>query len=228
MSQPLLLLHGALGSASLMKPLARELDSRFAVHTLDFSGHGGRPLEEEFSISLFARDVLAYMDANGLEKAAVFGFSMGGYVALHLAVQHPERISKVCTLGTKFSWSPEIAAQEVRFLDAEKIKEKVPPFARALAQQHGPQNWEQLVEHTRRLLLGLGQAPPLTVKKLAEVQVPVVIGRGAQDEMVGPEESRLAAESIPGGRLKELPDTPHPIEKADPRVLAAFLQKELA
>lgn len=228
MPQPLLLLHGALGSASLMKPLARELNSSFAVHILDFSGHGGRPLKNEFSIPLFARDVLAYMNENGLEKAAVFGFSMGGYVALYLALQHPERISKVCTLGTKFKWSPEIAAQEVRFLDAGKIREKVPQFAEALERQHQPQDWEQVVEQTRRLLLGLGEAPPVTAKELSGLKVPVVIGRGEQDAMVGLEESRQAAESIPNGRLKVLPNTPHSIEKVDSKVLAAFLDEELA
>lgn len=109
-----------------MHPLAEELKKEFTVHTLNFSGHGGKSTTDAFSIPLFAQEVLRYLDEQQLSSVAIFGFSMGGYVALYLASQHPERISYVFSLGTKFSWTPEISVREVRMLDVAGIKEKVP------------------------------------------------------------------------------------------------------
>ncbi len=64
----LLLLHGAIGAAQL-NPLATELQKDYTIHTLDFSGHGSKPFPEgPYSISLFAKDVLQYMDDHRLEK----------------------------------------------------------------------------------------------------------------------------------------------------------------
>ena len=228
MSQPLLLLHGALGSADLMRPLAQELENQGCrIHALNFSGHGGRAGKEAFTVPLFAQDVIAYRDEQQLSRVALFGFSMGGYVALYLASKHPERISQVFTLGTKFTWSPGIAAAEIRFLDPVKIKQKVPHYAEALARLHQPQDWEEVVRQTRQLLLGLGENPPLTREVLAQLAQPVVVGWGALDTMVSREESSEAAAHLPNGRFKVFPATPHPIEKVDTRMLATFLEEEL-
>lgn len=227
MAQPLLLLHGALGSAELMHPLAEELKEEFSVHTLNFPGHGGKGATEAFSIPLFAREVLRYLDEQQLSSVALFGFSMGGYVALYLASQHPERVSQVVTLGTKFSWTPEIAAHEVRTLEVDKIKEKVPQFADMLAKRHQPLPWEQMVKMTRELLLDLGEHPPLNKERLKKLSQPVVIALGEYDTMVSLEESREAAANIEKGALKILPATPHPIEKVDAPMLATFLREEL-
>ncbi len=228
MTQQLILLHGALGAAELMRPLAQQLEGSCEVHALNFSGHGGKPFQGEFSIPHFAREVLQYMDEHELKHPAIFGFSMGGYVALYLASQHPERVSKVVTLSTKFNWSPEIAAREARLLDADKIKEKVPQFADALQKRHQPQAWEEVVQRTRQLLLGLGEQPVLKQETLLQIAQPVIVGWGALDNMVSLEESREAAAHFPQGRLKVFGDTPHPIEKVDSRMLAAFLQEQFA
>lgn len=86
---------------------------------------------------------------------------MGGYVALWLAHQHPERVRKIVTLGTKFDWSPESARLEVKKLDAEKILEKVPAFALILETRHAPNDWKQLLSRTSTMMLALGSDPLL-------------------------------------------------------------------
>jgi pimeloyl-ACP methyl ester carboxylesterase len=88
--QPLLLLHGAIGASAQLKPLADHLGRAFKVYTPDFSGHGGRAgTDAPFTMALFAADVLQYMALAGLEKAAIFGYSMGGYVGMYLAKHLP-------------------------------------------------------------------------------------------------------------------------------------------
>nr|MCU0399335.1 alpha/beta hydrolase [Cyclobacteriaceae bacterium] len=135
--KPLLLLHGALGSKSQLEPLRQKLEqNRRIVFTLNFSGHSGEPFQIDFGIAAFADDVIRFMNKQLLSQVDVFGYSMGGYVAVWLAHKFPERIGKIYTLGTKFDWSPESAQKEVRKLDPIKIQEKIPAFARILEHRH--------------------------------------------------------------------------------------------
>src|ERR1700754_572786 len=100
--QHLILLHGAIGSKEQLEPFADALKKDFIVHLIDFSGHGMRPISnEKFSLSLFANDVLEYIHDNNIEHANIFGYSMGGYVAMYLAKHHPEKITRIITLATK-------------------------------------------------------------------------------------------------------------------------------
>src|SRR5687768_6245802 len=104
----LLLLHGAIGSSEQLKPLADNLSKDFHVHLFDFPGHGGKPLPAGFSIQFFAESVVEYLNKNNLLKVSVFGYSMGGYVAMYLAKHYPLLIDHVITLATKFEWNEAI------------------------------------------------------------------------------------------------------------------------
>ncbi len=113
----ILLLHGAIGAKDQMLPLAEDLKDKYKVHLLNFSGHGGNNFSGSFSIGKFAEEVLKYLEENYLEKVTIFGYSMGGYVALYLAFKYPERVESVFTLATKMLWTPDIAVKESRMLD---------------------------------------------------------------------------------------------------------------
>ena len=167
---PVLLLHGALGSSSQLEPLKQKLEARGKeVFMLNFSGHSGVPSRGSFGIEIFADDVLTFIDKQNLNRVDIFGYSMGGYVAVWLALKHPERVGKIITLGTKFDWSPESAEQEVRKLNAEKIQEKVPAFARILEHRHAPNDWKELLSKTRDMMLSLGNQPLLTEENLKTI-----------------------------------------------------------
>src|SRR5688572_10854421 len=152
----ILLLHGALGAKSQLEPLKHLLQSTFDVHTLNFEGHGDRPSEKDYSMDLFAQNLKDYLDQHNLKNVLVFGYSMGGYVALRLAQKHPAYFEKIITLGTKFNWTPETAAKEVKMLDADKIQEKVPAFAHALSKLHSATDWRLVLKKTAAMMLDLG------------------------------------------------------------------------
>jgi pimeloyl-ACP methyl ester carboxylesterase len=123
----MLLLHGALGAKSQFEPLLSLLPAPVPVHSFNLAGHGGEPFPQgAFSIEDFAQQLLEWLDAQGLPTVRVFGYSMGGYVALEAARQHPARFSKIFTLATKFDWTPETARQETAKLNPEVIAQKVP------------------------------------------------------------------------------------------------------
>jgi pimeloyl-ACP methyl ester carboxylesterase len=213
--QHLLLLHGAIGAKDQLQPLAEQLKDNFIVHTLNFSGHGGTAIPEKFSIETFAGDVLNYLEANHIQQANIFGYSMGGYVALYLATHHPEKTGKVFTLGTKFLWSPEIAAKELKMLDAAKIAEKIPAFAKALEKRHAPGDWKTVLKKTAEMMQDLGNNNTLQASDYDSIDKKVLIGIGDKDTMVTIEETIDVFRKLKNANLLVLPDTQHPLEKVD-------------
>lgn len=215
MKANLLLLHGAIGAKDQLQPLAAQLGEHYTVHTLNFSGHGGEAMRERFSIPAFAEDVMTYMQEKGIEKANIFGYSMGGYVALYLAKTQPGKVNKIFTLATKFLWSPEIAQREIKMLDAEKIAAKLPAFAQALEKRHAPNDWKTVLERTATMMIEMGARNPLQLADYVNISHPVMISIGDKDTMVTLEETIDVYRQLPDANLLVLPETQHPIEKVN-------------
>lgn len=217
---PLILLHGALGSAALYESL-RELTDR-DTHAINFSGHGHEPFNDKgFNIHVFADEVIAYMDAHGIDKADLFGFSMGGYVGYHVCKTYPDRVGAMTTLGTKIDWTPESAGREVRFLDPLKISEKVPAFAKVLLDRHGA-GWSDLCTRMGALLIELGDGARLQQEDFQSINTPVTIVRGSEDEMVTEGECSWAAQQLQSASFIMLEGEPHLIEKCTPAAVAGL------
>lgn len=218
MSKPqLLLLHGALGSKNQFKNVTAILSEKFEVLTFSFIGHGGEIIpEDKFSIQLFSDQLIQFLDNNNIQKINVFGYSMGGYVALLAAKQNPNRFNKIFTFATKFAWTKESAAKEVKLLNPEILVDKVPKFAAFLEKQHAPQNWKQVMLKTAEMMLNLGAKPELPVEELTSIDIPVRVGVGDQDNMVSKEETINAFQQLSNGELLILPSTQHPWEKINP------------
>jgi len=211
----LILLHGALGDAGQLVPLATRLGDARRVAVLELEGHGATPLRQRpLSIELFAADVIAQMDRRDIARADFFGYSMGGYVALYLAATAPDRVARIATLATKLAWTPEIATREAMMLDAATIRAKVPKFAAALEARHTGAGWETLLASTAELLHDLGARPRLTDGVLASIAHPIRIGVGDRDATVTIEECAAAVRQLRGGELEVHPRTSHPFEKA--------------
>ena len=219
----LLLLHAALGARSQFDALAGELGERFTIHSLDFEGHGeAGPSDRPFRIEAFAENVVAYLDRNALATVDIFGYSMGGYVALHLAAVMPERVGRIFTLGTKLRWDPETSAREVRMLDPETIARKVPRFAEQLERRHaGAGGWRLVLEKTAEMMIALGDSSPLTDERFGSIAHRVRIGVGDRDATVGVEESAGVYRLLANGELMVFPRTPHPIERAPIELIAS-------
>lgn len=218
--QHILLLHGAIGAKDQLTPLAEKLSNSFTVHTLSFSGHGGEALPDTFSMEVFANDVLRYLEQNNIPKISVFGYSMGGYVALYLAKHHPGKVEKIFTLATKFLWTPEIAAKETKMLDAEKIAEKIPVFAQALEKRHAPNDWKTVLQKTAAMMISLGANNPLQLNDYENIGHRVLIGIGDKDTMVTLEETIDVYRKLKNANFIVLPQTQHPIEKVNVERLA--------
>ncbi|WP_207495122.1 alpha/beta fold hydrolase [Aridibaculum aurantiacum] len=226
--KPLLLLHGAIGSQEQLAPLKHILSSHYIVHSIDFSGHGGKPFANDFSIEQFAQEVKDWLREQKLKKITLFGYSMGGYVALYLAKHYPSLVEGVATLGTKLHWDEMVAGKETAMLNPVKMQQKVPAFADQLKNRHHPNDWQELVNKTSEMLHDMGANPPLHLFDFKEIKCPVLLVLGDRDQMVSLVETATVYKQLPNGQLAILPATPHAIEQVDLDLLSAIFLKHLA
>lgn len=221
----LLLLHGALGSKDQFAKLEAALSDTYKIHTLNFSGHGRRASHHHaYTIQNFAHEVLDWMNESYIQQIDIFGYSMGGYVALWLARFYPERVGRIFTLGTKLRWSSEIAEQEIKMLNPEKIVQKVPAFAQALAEMHGEHEWQSVMSKTALLMKDLGHTH-LVDQDFIKLEHAIRLGIGANDNMVSVDETDYTSRLLKNGELKIYEGVPHPIEKVPMELLESEIME---
>lgn len=223
----ILLLHGAAGSRENMQSLERSLSPDFAVESINFYGHGGTPYHSEFSIELFAKQVLDWMQSAALDFVTIIGYSLGGYVGLYLAKNYPDKVEKLVTLGTKLYWDVSVADKEIAKLDPETIEAKVPAFAQALEKLHSPVNWKTVLRQTASMLKDLGKFSPMRLTDFRSIQIPVLLIVGDRDRLVTMVETSTAFRELPKGQLAVMPSTPHAIEQTDVVLAASLIKKFL-
>ena len=103
--EPLLLLHGGLGSFDMFAPILPALTATRQVIGVDLHGHGRTPLGERANISLvdIGDDLAALLDHLGYSQVDVLGYSFGGGAAFRLAVQHPEKVRRLVIASAGFA-----------------------------------------------------------------------------------------------------------------------------
>jgi pimeloyl-ACP methyl ester carboxylesterase len=209
----LLLLHGAIGAKDQLAPLAGSLQDSYEIYTLNFPGHGGEPAPSVFSIEVFADHVLRWLEENRISTIDVFGYSMGGYVALYLAKHHPQKIGRLFTLATKFSWDQATSQKEITMLDPTRIEEKLPAFAKALEERHQPNDWKHVLAATAQMMIDLGKKNTLSLEDYTPIASSALICIGDRDKMVTLEETIAVYRQLKNGQMLILPNTPHPLEQ---------------
>lgn len=222
-SYPLLLLHGALGSQDQFDEITDVISGDRDIYRLNFEGHGqAGPTDSPFRIEYFVENVLGFLDEHGLEAVNIFGYSMGGYIALVLAKEYPKLVNRVATLGTILQWDEEIARRECRYLDPEKIIEKVPHFAEQLNNRH-PSGWQRVVDRTREMLQHLGSHPVIREQDWKELHQPIRLHVGDGDNTAGLNHTIEVYRKIDHAELCVLPGSGHPMAEVNHNILKASI-----
>lgn len=92
---PLIILHGLLGSSDNWFSLAKTFAEHFTVYLVDQRNHGQSPHSDEFNYKLLTEDLNDFFSQQGIEKAHIIGHSMGGKTAMNFAVKYPEKVVKL-------------------------------------------------------------------------------------------------------------------------------------
>lgn len=89
---PIILIHGLFGDLDNLKSISRSLTDSYTVVNLDVRNHGQSPHCEEMSYAAMAEDVIAIADEQGFDKFHLLGHSMGGKIAMEIALRYPSRV----------------------------------------------------------------------------------------------------------------------------------------
>ncbi len=91
----LIVLHGLFGSSQNWATQCRALATDYSVHALDLRNHGQSPHCEPMNYSVMAEDIVRYIDEQHLQNVSILGHSMGGKVAIEVAIKYPHLLDKV-------------------------------------------------------------------------------------------------------------------------------------
>ncbi len=219
---PLVLLHG-LGESGkthwVMTGWVDALKDRNRVIVVDQRGHGrsGKPRQRvAYSLDLMARDVVAVLDSLQVDRAVVFGYSMGAMVAMELLINHPGRVSAAILGGMGASF-PRRGDWRRGCRDEER--EPPPPLRRRRPGSRLPallerfRHFDPLAQQAIRRTLFRGG--PVDRSRLGEIRAPVLIVCGTRDALC-PGTRELAAK-LPAAERVVLSGRGHLTAVADPR-----------
>jgi pimeloyl-ACP methyl ester carboxylesterase len=228
-NKSILFLHGFLGSSQDLVELMGLCQQRgLQTYSFNFSGHGKNAAEPtEFRIDLFARDLEAYIKSHNLKNLIVFGYSMGGYVALyHKAHYEDSPLSMIFTYGTKFNWSSTVVNKELPMMDPEYLLEKFPHLAQSLESKHG-ERWKQLLRSSAHLMQNLERLDGLTREDLSGINIPVTLILGDQDRVVTTEETHLTGSWISRSQFKTISYSKHELERTNLREIVDIIAENI-
>ena len=218
--EPLLLIPGLGAGRTVFNPIAGDLARHHQVITYDPRGIGESEGGGTLTLAAMALDAVAVLDAAGVEAAAVFGASMGGLIAQHMVVDHPDRVAYLILAATApggdSGVDPE-PADQAKLLgkgartpeDAYRIACTVlysQQFQRAHPEFIEAQIRERALHPVRPRVFSAQFAamwqPDDSFERLAAVTAPTLVMHGTEDVVTPFENARILARQIPGARLR--------------------------
>jgi pimeloyl-ACP methyl ester carboxylesterase len=240
---PLLLIHGFPLSAAIWREQTAALAGKFRVITPDLRGFGSSGMPDgACTMNMYADDMIALLDHLGLERAAVCGMSMGGYVLLNLLERYPARVAGACFMVTKAA-ADDAEGRARRLLLADEVLQSgaavaATAFSKMLFAPETAANRPELVAEVLQIMMAAqpaGLASGLLAmrertdysNRMDICTVPALVIGGEEDLAIPPEESRKLAAALPGSLLRMIPGAGHMVMMEQPaavnRVLMEFL-----
>ena len=154
---PLILLHGGVGATEMFSAIMPSLSQNRQVIAVDLQGHGRTAdIDRPITFEAMADDIAGLMKYLNIEKADVMGYSMGGGVALRVAVRHPEIVKRLVLVSIACKhdgWYPEIAAGMSQMGPAAAESMKQTPMYQLYARiAPRPEDWPRLITKLGTLL----------------------------------------------------------------------------
>ncbi len=231
--EPLLLLHGGLETVEMLPDLTTALAERYRVVSPERRGHGrtadapsrdGPPTYEALTYEAMAAETLAVMDALGIARADIVGYSDGANIAMLLGMHAAQRVRRLVLVSGNFHANGMTRAFRLglRRATAERYEPALAEAHRRLSPD-GPEHWPVVFERVRQLWL---DAPTLSADELAAIEAPTLVLAGDRD-LVTVEHTVALFRAIPGARLCIVPGGSHGLLTEQPeltsRVILEFL-----
>ena len=202
--EPLILLHGGLGHSDVWGNQIPAFAKQYKVIVADSRGHGrSTRTSEPYSYRLMASDVVALMDHLKIDKAAIVGWSDGGIIGLDIAMNHPERVTKLFAFGANTNVAglrPDIANSVVFNKYIERAGKDYERLSKT------PKDYDALVTQISEIW---ATQPDYKPEDLAKITAPTAIADGEHDEAIRQEHNAEMAKLIPSAKLVILPGVSH-------------------
>lgn len=224
----LLFIHGAAGSTlNETAPLIRHLEPSFHTVGVDLSGHGASSFVPDGSLRMeaFVQDAIAALDAVDEPSAHVFGFSLGGAVAIRLAQVYPECVGRLALFQTNVRWPADLASRMERRLNLERKPQQPPERAHDVTDVH--ENPERLFRELRSFIETLPVASEPMWHTLSEVTAPTLVSSVDRDPLFDLDVPRTLHEKLPNAQLAILPGAAHSLTEAPLSILASLVRNFL-
>lgn len=240
---PVILIHGLFGAGGNLGALARSLTEKFTVYSLDLPNHGRSDWVEEASLAQMADSVLQWMDGEALSSAAIVGHSLGGKVAMEIALSHPQRCGAAVIADiAPVKYSPHhdsvfaaldaVVASEVRSRgEAAKImsqyieEEGVIQFLlmslkRGVDDGYG---WRFNLEGIKRNYDAVRAEPDV----VAPFSGPVLFVKGGDSSYILPEHRARVLQLFPAAEVKVMPGCGHWLHAQQPAMFNGIVGRFL-
>jgi pimeloyl-ACP methyl ester carboxylesterase len=225
---PLVLIHGAGGSHLHWPPEIRRMRGEL-VYGLDLPGHGQSASDVRDCIGEYARDLVQWMDSLEERSAVFVGHSMGGAIALELALEAADRVAGLVLVGTgaRLRVHPQILtltendASYVQALELISTWSFSPQADARLVELAGMRMGEVDRRVIRMDLLACDRFD--VMDRLGEIDVPTLILCGSDDLMTPAKYSNFLAQHIPSARLEFIRDAGHMVMLEKPEEVAGLI-----
>lgn len=222
---PILVLHGGLANSDYMGNQIHALMPSRQVIAIDSRGHGRSTRTDlPFSYDSMADDVVAVMNAAGVEKADVVGWSDGAIIGLDLALRYPDRVGKIFAFAANTDPSGVNSGVEEAPTFKAYINRAAEEYRRYSAT---PANYDGFVDGVSAMW---ASQPHWSAADLSRITSPVLVVQADHDEAIKREHSEYMAAHIPQARLMILNNVSHFAFLQDPgqfnRAMLAFLNGE--
>lgn len=179
--KPLVLLHGAFNTINMaFGMLIPELSKSRQVIAVELQGHGRTAdIERPFSFPSMADDVAALLKYLKTDSADIFGYSMGGGVALQLAIRHPQLVRKLVIASAVYKyegWTPE--TRSILPILSPEMFEGTPLKTEYDALAPDPKHWSQFVNKMKQFV---STPYDFTSEKIKAIKSPTLIISGDGD-----------------------------------------------
>lgn len=218
-------IHGFPLNKSMWDLQLEALKADYRVIAYDIRGHGNSDAgDEDFSIDLFATDLIAFMDTLKIRKAVVCGLSMGGYIALNAIGIYPERFDALILSDTQcFADTPEVKENRLVAIENirkngledyahESIKNLFAPVSLLSKETEIASVREMIVNTSKQSIYNSLHA--LAIRKdtsalLSQIMIPGLILVGKEDKITPPEMAESMHKKINGSQLNIIEHAGH-------------------
>lgn len=233
---PILCLHGHPGSGLSMSVFTQHLCQRFQTIAPDLRGYGNSRTQTDFKMTDHLDDLESLLDRLQISQCLVLGWSLGGILAMELALRLPKRVKGMILIATAArprGSHPAISWQDNLYTGVAAIANALQPgyqwhidtfgkrsLFRYLIQQHTPATYEYIAKYAvsaylqtspyaQRALSTALKSGYNRLQDLSQIECPSLMMAGAADRHITPESSQETAQHLPKSEWICYPNTAH-------------------